>query len=287
MKILKKFEQASDNDSVKTKTAVLPHSSHFSCISLPLTSEYLQNWHVTFRVINSNLQMKLNLPLPQIQVSPYGKEIYGHHGHSKQRDGRDESHTERIVLHEFPGLIYTRSQQCITIHGDYFEEQSLGPYWRKTLVIDFLYLLLIPISLDHPGSFALQKSDNRLVPGPDCMVNVLKLPNQIPRVSGESLQTCVAWRCPDGTQHIFCWPILAISGQLLASNGTVVDISDLNSWVMLWQLTCRLTLITYMILSTFSTTGLPVRSASLTSKMPERNRRNQNCTKLAVTLSAS
>ncbi|GFV56356.1 hypothetical protein TNCV_3123521 [Trichonephila clavipes] len=60
------------------------------------------------------------------------------------------------------------------------------------------------------------------------MVNALKLPNQAPRVSGESLQTCVAWRCPDGTQHLFCLPILAVSGQLIASNGPVVDSRDLN-----------------------------------------------------------
>ncbi|GFV76980.1 hypothetical protein TNCV_690501 [Trichonephila clavipes] len=69
---------------------------------------------------------------------------------------------------------------------------------------------------------------NRLVPGPDYMVHALKLSNQAPRVSGESLQTCVAWRCPDGTQHFFCWSILAISGQSLASNGPVVDSRDLT-----------------------------------------------------------
>ncbi|GFW64984.1 hypothetical protein TNCV_392501 [Trichonephila clavipes] len=60
------------------------------------------------------------------------------------------------------------------------------------------------------------------------MVDALKLPNQAPRVSGESLQTCVASHCPDGTQHLFCWPILAISGQRLASNGPVVDSRYLN-----------------------------------------------------------
>ncbi|GFU01853.1 hypothetical protein TNCV_1523541 [Trichonephila clavipes] len=60
------------------------------------------------------------------------------------------------------------------------------------------------------------------------MADVLKLPNRAPRVSGESLQTCVAWFGPDGTQHFFCWPILAVSSQLLASNGPVVDSRDLN-----------------------------------------------------------
>ncbi|GFX19269.1 hypothetical protein TNCV_3014131 [Trichonephila clavipes] len=38
----------------------------------------------------------------------------------------------------------------------------------------------------------------------------------------------MAWRCPDGTQHLFCWPILAVFGQSLASNSTVVDSRDLN-----------------------------------------------------------
>ncbi|GFU60308.1 hypothetical protein TNCV_3404511 [Trichonephila clavipes] len=53
-----------------------------------------------------------------------------------------------------------------------------------------------------------EKGGNRLVPGPDYVMDALKLPNQAPRVSSESLQTSVAWRCPDGTQHLFCWPIL-------------------------------------------------------------------------------
>ncbi|GFS88617.1 hypothetical protein TNCV_1462181 [Trichonephila clavipes] len=73
-----------------------------------------------------------------------------------------------------------------------------------------------------------EKHGYRLVPGPDYMVDALKLPNQVPRVSGESLYMCVAWRCSDGIQHLFCWPILAISGQSLASNGPVVDSRDLN-----------------------------------------------------------
>ncbi|GFW59023.1 hypothetical protein TNCV_2831291 [Trichonephila clavipes] len=68
-----------------------------------------------------------------------------------------------------------------------------------------------------------EKGGNRLVPSSDYMVDPLKLPNQAPRVSDESLQTCVAWRCPDGTQHLFCWSILAVSDQSLASNSSVVD----------------------------------------------------------------
>ncbi|GFV77650.1 hypothetical protein TNCV_616701 [Trichonephila clavipes] len=73
-----------------------------------------------------------------------------------------------------------------------------------------------------------EKGDNRLVSGPDYMVDALKLPNQAPRSSGESLQKCVFWRFLDGTQHLFCWPILAISSPSLASNGSVVDSRDLN-----------------------------------------------------------
>ncbi|GFU45847.1 hypothetical protein TNCV_29351 [Trichonephila clavipes] len=72
------------------------------------------------------------------------------------------------------------------------------------------------------------KGGDRLVPGPDYMVDALKLFNQAPRVSGKSLQTCVAWCCPDGTQHLFCWPVLAVSGQSLASNSSVVDSRYLN-----------------------------------------------------------
>ncbi|GFV40468.1 hypothetical protein TNCV_4494251 [Trichonephila clavipes] len=73
-----------------------------------------------------------------------------------------------------------------------------------------------------------EKGRNRLVPGPDYMVDALKLPNQASRVSGESLQTCGAWRCPDGAQHLFYWPILAVSGQSLASNGPFLDSRYLN-----------------------------------------------------------
>ncbi|GFY13067.1 hypothetical protein TNCV_666291 [Trichonephila clavipes] len=73
-----------------------------------------------------------------------------------------------------------------------------------------------------------EKGGNRSAPGPDYMVDALQLPNQAPRDSDESLQTCVAWRCPDGTQHLFCWKILDVFGQSLASNGLVVDNRDLN-----------------------------------------------------------
>ncbi|GFX75150.1 hypothetical protein TNCV_3170771 [Trichonephila clavipes] len=73
-----------------------------------------------------------------------------------------------------------------------------------------------------------EKGGNHLVPGPDYMVDALKLPSQAPRGYGELLQKYVFWRCPDGTQHLFCWPILAISDQSLASNGSVVNSRYLN-----------------------------------------------------------
>ncbi|GFV64483.1 hypothetical protein TNCV_105721, partial [Trichonephila clavipes] len=73
-----------------------------------------------------------------------------------------------------------------------------------------------------------ENGGNRLVPGPDYIVDALKVPNQAPRGSGESLQKSVAWRYPDGTQRLFCWPILAFSDQSLALNGRVVDSRNLN-----------------------------------------------------------
>ncbi|GFV21702.1 hypothetical protein TNCV_164331 [Trichonephila clavipes] len=33
----------------------------------------------------------------------------------------------------------------------------------------------------------------------------------------------MSWWCPDGTQHLSCWPISAVSGQSLASNGLIVN----------------------------------------------------------------
>ncbi|GFX93638.1 hypothetical protein TNCV_1588151 [Trichonephila clavipes] len=63
---------------------------------------------------------------------------------------------------------------------------------------------VVPTSLGIQGSFAMrEKCGNRLVPGPDYMVEALKLPNQSRRVS-------------------------AVSGQSLASNGTVAGSRCLN-----------------------------------------------------------
>ncbi|GFV02474.1 hypothetical protein TNCV_1024021 [Trichonephila clavipes] len=62
-----------------------------------------------------------------------------------------------------------------------------------------------PKSAGGPKNFATrEKGGNHLVPGPDYMVDALKLPNQAPTISGESLKMCVAWCCPDETQHLFC-----------------------------------------------------------------------------------
>ncbi|GFW91075.1 hypothetical protein TNCV_1759491 [Trichonephila clavipes] len=73
-----------------------------------------------------------------------------------------------------------------------------------------------------------ENGDNHLVQGPDCIVDALKLPNQAPKVSGESLQMFLVWCCSDGTQHLFCWPILNIPGQSLNTNCPVVNSRYLN-----------------------------------------------------------
>ncbi|GFU44554.1 hypothetical protein TNCV_1506651 [Trichonephila clavipes] len=84
-------------------------------------------------------------------------------------------------------------------HED-FEPQFNGPRYTE--------VFLVSSRLDCK-SFAMQeKGSNRFVPGSDYMVDALKLPNQAPRGYGELLQKYVFWRCPDGTQHLFCWPIL-------------------------------------------------------------------------------
>ncbi|GFX61778.1 hypothetical protein TNCV_1382761 [Trichonephila clavipes] len=64
-----------------------------------------------------------------------------------------------------------------------------------------------------------EKGGNHLVPGPDYMVDALKLPNQAPREYGELLLKYVFWCCPDGTDHLFCWQLWPFP---------VVDSRDLN-----------------------------------------------------------
>ncbi|GFT09929.1 hypothetical protein TNCV_1114011 [Trichonephila clavipes] len=106
--------------------------------------------------------------------------------------------------------------------------QSFGSYSPKTIIINFRNLLLIPISY-LSGSFVMREKGGKcVVPGPGYIVDALKLSNQALRVSGESLQTCMARRCPHRTQHLFCWSILAVSGQSIASTGPAVDSRDMN-----------------------------------------------------------
>ncbi|GFV99843.1 hypothetical protein TNCV_5082031 [Trichonephila clavipes] len=130
----------------------------------------------------------------------------------------------------------------------------------------------------YSGSFGVrEKCINRLVPGLDYMVDVLKLLNQAPRVS-------------------------AVSGQSLALSGPVIDSRDLNlvfgyeeatpierflstppkctvepSWPLVLVLENATTTNMPVNFDYFCdfidvlTTGLPVQGASLTSKMPEQN----------------
>ena len=82
---------------------------------------------------------------------------------------------------------------------------------------------------DNFLSFAVQeKCSNSLMPGLGYMMDALKLPNQVPKVSGKSVQMCIAWCCPYGTLHVWCWPNLGVFGQLQALNILVVDSRDPN-----------------------------------------------------------
>ncbi|GFX10940.1 hypothetical protein TNCV_512001 [Trichonephila clavipes] len=119
-----------------------------------------------------------------------------------------------------------------TIDSPTVHIRSRGLCWRKTLVIHFHNLpLIVDPTLEV---FAmLEKGRNRLVPGPDYMEDALKLSNQVPRISSGvttyvcDLPLCVCV-CPDGTQHRFCFSILAVSVKSLASNGPIVDSRHLN-----------------------------------------------------------
>ncbi|GFS97096.1 hypothetical protein TNCV_184471 [Trichonephila clavipes] len=82
-------------------------------------------------------------------------------------------------------------------------------------------------SLSKKNPAALTTNE-RMGSGTDYMVDALKLLSKAPRDYGELLQKYMFWSCPDGTQHLFCWQILAIFGQYIASNGPVVDSRNLN-----------------------------------------------------------
>ncbi|GFQ64933.1 hypothetical protein TNCT_81481 [Trichonephila clavata] len=43
-----------------------------------------------------------------------------------------------------------------------------------------------------------------------------------------SMDVCVTWRCPDGTQSFSLLPILAAFGELLASNGSIISSRNPN-----------------------------------------------------------
>ncbi|GFS85640.1 hypothetical protein TNCV_1082851 [Trichonephila clavipes] len=51
-----------------------------------------------------------------------------------------------------------------------------------------------------------EKGGNRLVPGPDYIVDALKLPNQAPRDSGESLQNPTKYAVEPSWPLVLDWP---------------------------------------------------------------------------------
>lgn len=51
-----------------------------------------------------------------------------------------------------------------------------------------------------------------MAPSPNCEVDAKESSCHAPRVFGESLSMCVAWRCSDETQIRSYWPKLASSG---------------------------------------------------------------------------
>ncbi|GFY12523.1 hypothetical protein TNCV_2447141 [Trichonephila clavipes] len=74
-----------------------------------------------------------------------------------------------------------------------------------------------------------ENGGNCFVPDPDYMEDALKFPNRAPRVSGESLHTR-EWLGVVLMEHntSSVGPILAVSGQSLASNGPAIDIRYMN-----------------------------------------------------------
>lgn len=106
--------------------------------------------------------------------------------------------------------------------------------------------------------------------------------NQAPGATGGLSWTCEVWRCLGGTLLSF----LAAPGRLLPSEdvwiyrlATGQQVIE-DPWAMSRQLTCRSTSIITRMLSPSSTIVL---GSSLTWKLPERNRPNQNCAWFAVT----
>ncbi|GFX18693.1 hypothetical protein TNCV_3018511 [Trichonephila clavipes] len=128
------------------------------------------------------------------------------------------------------GLLYDRWRHHVSPppqfrHGAGKEGNILQP-------LHLCFVLQPPIDLTSTYSVCTprevlqckKKGGNHLEPDTDYMMEQLNLPNQAPRGSGESLQKFVARRCPKGTQHLFCWPIRAISG----SNSRIFSSRELN-----------------------------------------------------------
>ncbi|GFW95410.1 hypothetical protein TNCV_2500901 [Trichonephila clavipes] len=99
------------------------------------------------------------------------------------------------------------------------------------------------------------KDGNRLVPCLDYTVHVIKLSNEAPRVSGASLQTCVAWRCPDGTH--------------------TSSVGQFRTFLLMCDTKITNMPVKYDYLWDFIGIFDDGRGATLTSKMPEQNQRNQ------------
>ncbi|GFX59144.1 hypothetical protein TNCV_936591 [Trichonephila clavipes] len=121
-----------------------------------------------------------------------------------------------------------------------------------------------------------EKGGNRLVPGPDYRVDALKLSNQAPRVSGQGFAD------GNSTLHVF-FVLIGVAPKHRAS--FLIQFCS-NGLKLFYGRSISL-------LGNSTTTNMPAsfdyfcdfidifddgRGATLTSKMSERNRRNQNCT---------
>ncbi|GFR33805.1 hypothetical protein TNCT_303881 [Trichonephila clavata] len=66
---------------------------------------------------------------------------------------------------------------------------------------------------------------NRLVFG---LYYMVKFSIKLLEILAISMDVCVTWCCPDGTQSLSLLPILAAFGELLASNGSIVSSMNPN-----------------------------------------------------------
>ncbi|GFS59290.1 transposable element Tcb2 transposase [Trichonephila clavipes] len=108
----------------------------------------------------------------------------------------------------------TRCETCLAVRGDHIPikdrmflagHPSQGCFGLQSHCAPCYFFN--PASF-YPSDFSFisfarrEKGGNRLVPSPDYMVEALNLPNQAPRVSGESLQTCGAWLMEHNTSSV-------------------------------------------------------------------------------------